>query len=242
MDKKNVISHAIDIIVLAQEPNPLSCIKLANNMITAEDPISELVYNMAKSELSVAEGIMANFVYEGDKNGAIHRILTHLETAARMAIDYYKKKNNAENPINFMNPWFLTEKGKTVHGDIVRIQYYQCVLHTLLGSDSECIVRLLQQIPLYTDYQFGMYTDAVSRLFDTEEWENILIYRKYYFIENMCCAADMIDRMPYLFPGSTLINDGCLKRLQRFLETRVDAGLAKVIVEQRLNMNVRNYI
>lgn len=87
-----------------------------------------------------------------------------------------------------------------------------------------------------------MYTDAVSRLFDTEEWENILIYRKYYFIENMCCAADMIDRMPYLFPGSTLINDGCLKRLQRFLETRVDAGLAKVIVEQRLNMNVRNYI
>lgn len=242
MDKKNVISHAIDIIVLAQEPNPLSCIKLANNMITTEDPISELVYNMAKSELSVAEGIMANFVYEGDKNGAIHRILTHLETAAKMAIDYYKKKNNAENPINFMNPWFLTEKGKTVHGDIVRIQYYQCVLHTLLGSDSECIVRLLQQIPPIYGLSVWHVYGCGFQIICTEEWENILIYRKYYFIENMCCAADMIDRMPYLFPGSTLINDGCLKRLQRFLETRVDAGLAKVIVEQRLNMNVRNYI
>lgn len=131
-------------------------------------------------------------------------------------------------------PWFMSKNGQTVHEDIVKICFYQLVCHKLLESSMERLYRILSQVPLNTDYKFGSYTEAMSKLFNKELWESIICNRKHDFASIMCSAADLIDKLPYMFPGSSLINDTCLKKLQKFINTKLNSELSSSIIKNKL--------
>lgn len=97
MNVQKIVNRTIEIVNFAIQPNIIKCIRLINNLLPYEDPISELVHRLAKSELSAALEIIANFEQEGDLQGALHRILSHLESALTLSTNFYLKKTEQKN-------------------------------------------------------------------------------------------------------------------------------------------------
>lgn len=244
MKIQNIVNRTIDIVNLAISPDPIKCIRLINSLIPYEDPISKLAYKLAKSELSAALEIIANFEHEGDLQGALNRILSHLESASILARNFYIEKIEEKNVINkHFVPWFMSKNGQTVNEDIVKICFYQLVCHKLLGSSQERLYQVLSKVPLYSDYEFGNYTEAISRLFNERLWKNIICNRKNEFARNMCTAVDLIDKIPntFLVPNLPLIKATCFMNLQKYLDNKLDSELSKQIVSKKINYSDCNY-
>lgn len=236
MKVQTIVNRALDIVSLTMSPDPIKCVRIINSLLPNEDPISILTNRLVKNELSSALDIISNFEYEGDKKGALHRILTHLEFALKLANDYYYKKSNAENAKNYLLPWVISKEGQTVHEDIVKICFYQVVCHKLLDSNDERLYHILLQVPIYTDYQFGNYTEAISKLFDLELWECIIANRKYDFADKMCGAANLIEQFPSYLLLSKLLQSFCMKKLQNYLEEKLNEEQAAMIINNNLHL------
>lgn len=235
MRVQSIINKTLDIVSLVISPDIIKCVRLMNSLLLNEDPVSDLTNKLIKNEFSAALEIISNFEYEGDQRGALHRILTHLEFAFKLANQYYNKMADSDSAKNSLLPWFISKEGQMVHEDIVKICFYQLVCHKLLGSDIERLYHILFQVPIHTDYQLGNYTEAVSRLFPSELWDCIIANRKHNFASKMCGVANRIEQFPHYMLLSTMVQSSCMNKLKKYLTEKLNEEQATLIIEKNVH-------
>lgn len=193
MLSKEIVHRTLDIVSLILNPNPISGIRFMADSIYSVldliegDPFSDIAYKIAKSEITAALNIMSKIELEGDKNGALQRVLTHLESAFGLTKIYYREKilvsiKNFVGLISKSSPWIFSEESITINSDIIKMAFHITICHYLIGSSEELtIAMLVDDVPYYLNYEFLDYSKAFEKLLSNDVYNTIIEKRKYKF-------------------------------------------------------------
>lgn len=166
-----------NIVNLAINHDITNCVQVTYKVLTEEDPFTKYSYKLAKTNIDIALNIMEHISEEGDKLGAIQRILTHLETAKKIISDVYIEKASKSplvDPKKFVIVWCETGEAKELENSIVKITLFQLVFHTIIGSSEALLVKLIEENPNY--YTFSTHHDfcnQAKRMISEDEWSRI---------------------------------------------------------------------